>query len=84
MIPKTIHLKKGKNGNFISFLKFSSGCFLTLLMTNSCVVYIFKHVKVQFYHFHMHIFLFSYSAFFVIGDADGNFIFSLERYFVLI
>ena len=62
VMPKTILKKfeKGKNGNFIYFLKFSSGRFLTLLETDDCVIYIFKYVKFRFCHFQMHILLFSY------------------------
>ena len=78
------NLKKGKNGNFIYFLKFPSGWFLTLLETNKCVVYISKYAKFQFCHFHMHILLFSYSVFFVLRDADENFIFYLKRNLIIL
>ena len=58
VMPKTILKKfeKGKNGNFIYFLKFSSGWFFNI----NYVMYIFKYVKFRFCHFEMHILLFSY------------------------
>ena len=65
-----------------SNLNLCPGVFLTSLESDICVIYI-SHKVCVIYHMNINFSLYEV-FFFVLGDADKYFIFSLRRYFAVL